>query len=58
MLDGGVVCLHHGSKGVLFIDPGKPMQNASIESFNGRFREECHLISFPRNWYLTSAGPR
>jgi len=24
-----------------FIDPGKPMQNGHIESFNGRLREEC-----------------
>lgn len=30
----------HGIK-LIFIRPGKPNENAFIESFNGRFREEC-----------------
>ena len=24
-----------------FIEPGKPIENAYIESFNARFRDEC-----------------
>lgn len=28
---------------LLFIQPGKPVQNAHVESFNGRFRDECLL---------------
>jgi len=30
----------HGVK-LDFIRPGKPVENAVIESFNGRFRDEC-----------------
>lgn len=31
-----------------FIAPGKPTQNAFIESFNGRFRDEC----LNENWFV------
>jgi putative transposase len=34
-----------------FIQPGKPIQNAFIESFNGRFRDEC----LNEHWFLTLA---
>ncbi len=37
-----------------FIDPGKPTQNAFIESFNGRFRDECLNAS----WFLDLADAR
>ena len=32
-----------------FIDPGKPMQNAVVESYNGRMRDECLNV----NWWST-----
>ncbi len=32
-----------------FIDPGKPSQNGFVESFNGRFRDEC----LARSWFTS-----
>ena len=32
-----------------FIDPGKPVQNAYIESFNGRLRDEC----LNEHWFMS-----
>jgi putative transposase len=37
-----------------FIDPGKPVQNAFIESFNGRFRDEC----LNQHWFIGLAQAR
>lgn len=34
-----------------FIEPGKPVQNAFIESFNGTFRDEC----LNENWFVSLA---
>jgi putative transposase len=34
-----------------FIEPGKPVQNAYIESFNGKFRDEC----LNENWFVSLA---
>ncbi len=36
------------------IEPGKPNQNACIESFNGRLRDEC----LNENWFLNQAHAR
>ena len=32
-----------------FVEPGKPVQNAYIESFNGKFRDEC----LNENWFVS-----
>jgi putative transposase len=37
-----------------FIEPGKPVQNAYAESFNGRLRDEC----LNANWFLNVADAR
>lgn len=34
-----------------FIEPGKPNQNAFVESFNGRFRDEC----LNEHWFVSLA---
>ena len=40
----------HGIRHIL-IEPGRPMQNGYIESFNGRFRDEC----LNEHWLVTMA---
>ena len=37
-----------------FIRPGKPMENGLVESFNGRFRDEC----LNENWFTNLADAR
>src|SRR5690606_32164898 len=37
-----------------FIAPGKPVQNAFIESFNGRLRDECLNL----NWFSSVSDAR
>ena len=43
----------HGVR-LQFIQPGKPVQNAYIESFNGKLRDEC----LNEHWFTTLAGAR
>ncbi len=44
--DQGVVPIH--------IQPGKPVQNGHVESFNGRFRDEC----LNTNWFVNLRDAR
>ncbi len=46
-------CEGHKIKTV-YIQPGRPMQNGYVESFNGRFRDEC----LNANWFATMADAR
>lgn len=39
---------------VVHIQPGKPVQNGHVESFNGRFRDEC----LNATWFLNLADAR
>ena len=45
---------HARSVQLFLIEPGKPNQNAYIESFNGRFREEC----LNEHWFTSLAHAR
>jgi putative transposase len=42
--------LHRAGIETATIDPGKPWQNGSNESFNGRFRDECLGMQWFKNW--------
>jgi putative transposase len=46
-------CFAHGVE-QHFIQPGKPMQNGYIESFNGKFRDEC----LNENWFVSVSDAR
>jgi putative transposase len=37
-----------------FIQPGKPVQNAYVKSFNGRLRDEC----LSANWFTSLSDAR
>ncbi len=39
---------------LVFIEPGKPQQNAFIESFNGKLRDEC----LNEHWFVSLADAR
>jgi len=39
---------HKHGVNLFLIEPGKPNQNAYIESFNGRFRDEC----LNEHWFI------
>lgn len=49
----GVWAEEHGVA-LAFIQPGKPVQNCYVESFNGRFRDEC----LNENWFMSLADAR
>jgi putative transposase len=45
---------HQRGVQLVFIRPGKPVENAFIESFNGRVRDEC----LNQHWFLSVADAR
>lgn len=42
-------CLTQANIDTACIDPGKPWQNGSNESFNGNFRDECSSMQWFKN---------
>ena len=46
-------CEDHRIRAV-YIQPGRPMQNGYVESFNGRLRDEC----LNANWFATMTDAR
>lgn len=51
---GKAVGLGQVSVTLSFIRPGKPVENAYIESFNGRFRDEC----LNEHWFVSMRHPK
>ncbi len=45
---------HRNGVSLKLIEPGKPNQNAYVESFNGRFRDEC----LNEHWFISLAHAR
>jgi putative transposase len=45
---GPLICWYQHGVSMRLIEPGKPNQNAHIESFNGRLRDEC----LSEHWFL------
>jgi transposase InsO family protein len=45
---------HRRGIALRLIEPGKPNQNAYVESFNGRFRDEC----LNEHWFMSLAHAR
>jgi transposase InsO family protein len=45
---------HENAVLLRFIEPGKPNQNAYVESFNGRLRDEC----LNEHWFTSLANAR
>ena len=45
---------HRHGIALRLIEPGKPNQNAYIEAFNGRFRDEC----LNEQWFMSLAHAR